>query len=238
MPEDIALQVARKTSEDEWNIKDVMDIIRKEIEAREASKKVLGQERKRDQKELMKHYQHQVPSQATTKSFVARLETTSKAKKQIQCYFCDRNHFSNEFKEVTDVKQRKSILLTARRCFNDEVVTISALSSRAICSPLTSKVGISNYPHLQGLALADNSNANSKRIDILIGADHYYDIVIGDVIRSCAGPIAVSSRLGWLFSGPVSFSTKNDVKSHHKVNEIFNANSVLDTLPCRDELID
>ena len=72
-----------------------MDIIRKEIEAREASKKVLGQERKRDQKELMKHYQRQVPSQATTKSFVARLETTSKAKKQIQCYFSSKNLYGS-----------------------------------------------------------------------------------------------------------------------------------------------
>ena len=121
---------------------------------------------------------------------------------------------------------------------SDEVVTISALSSPAVCSPLMSKVDISNYPHLHGLTLADNSNASRKRIDILIGADHYYDIVIGDVIRGSEGPIAVSSRLGWLFSGPVSFSTKDDIKSHHKFDEIFNANFVLDTLPCKDELID
>ena len=37
MPGEIALQVARKTSEDIWQINEIMDIIRKEIEAREIS---------------------------------------------------------------------------------------------------------------------------------------------------------------------------------------------------------
>ena len=39
-------------------------------------------------------------------------------------------------------------------------------------------------------------------IDILVGADHYWDIVTGDVIHGGNGPTAVSSKLGWrLLSG-------------------------------------
>ena len=50
---------------------------------------------------------------------------------------------------------------------------------------------------------------SSKCIDILKGADHYYDIVIGGVIRGSAGPVAISSKVGWLPAGPVSFSNYN-----------------------------
>jgi len=35
-------------------------------------------------------------------------------------------------------------------------------------------------------------------IDVLIGSDHYRDIVTGDIIRG-KGPIEVHSKLGWLY---------------------------------------
>eukprot|EP00795_Rhopilema_esculentum_P016270 gene16270-biopygen5527 len=40
MPAEITLQVARKTSEQIWRIDEILDIIRKEIEAREISRKL------------------------------------------------------------------------------------------------------------------------------------------------------------------------------------------------------
>ena len=117
MPEEIALEVARRTTENGWDIQDIMDIIRKEIEAREVSRKIIGLERKKSEKETKQH-QRQLLPQATTKSFVTKLETSTKTKMPIRCYFCDKNHYSNECKEVTDVKQRRAILLAAKRCFN------------------------------------------------------------------------------------------------------------------------
>jgi len=378
MPEDIALQVARKTSEDVWDIREIMDIIQREIEAREVSKKITGQDRRRE-KEPFRPIQRHASPQGTTKSFLTKFETSTEKRKQIKCFFCDKSHFSNECKEITDVKDRRAILRQTNRCFNclrkghfskecqaktkcynckgshntalcnqnepnsnasspmkeepnatasssmttsnvheraevllqtattfafgedrgkkipvsilfdggsqrsfvskelqgrlglkpqkieklnlntfgsemyvktfsdrvivnlevnEEVVSISALSSPAICSPLDSKVDIASYPHLQGLALADNSNSCRKRVDILIGADHYYDIVIGETIRGSAGPVAVSSKLGWLLSGPVSFSAENDDKSCRTINDVVNTNLVLDILPCREEVID
>ena len=43
-------------------------------------------------------------------------------------------------------------------------------------------MNIEKYPHLHGLNLADLSDrsSTSNQIDILIGADHYYNIVTGD----------------------------------------------------------
>ena len=121
---------------------------------------------------------------------------------------------------------------------NDKVVSICALSSPAVCLPLASNVDIASYPHLQGLVLADNSSACRKRVDILIGMDHYYDIVIDEIIRGSAGPAAISSKLGCFLSGPVSFSDENNGKSFHTVNDVVNANLVLDILHCREEVVD
>ena len=89
---------------------------------------------------------------------------------------------------------------------NGESIEITAIGFPTICAQLPAKVNISEYSHLDGLELADfnscdNSNDNDS-IVILVGADHYWDIVIGDVIHGGNSPTAVSSKLGWLLSGP------------------------------------
>ena len=70
-----------------------------------------------------------------------------------------------------------------------------------MCSPITSRIDVGDYPHLQGLALADSTKASSTCIDILVGAGHYYDSVIGEIVKGASGPVAISSKLGWLLSG-------------------------------------
>ena len=83
---------------------------------------------------------------------------------------------------------------------NGESIEITAIGFPTICAPLPAKVNISEYSHLDGLELADFNSCDSS-IDILVGADHYWDIVTGDVIHGGNGPTAVSSKLGWLLSG-------------------------------------
>ena len=84
-------------------------------------------------------------------------------------------------------------------------VEITAIGFPTICAPLPSSIDASEYPHLDGLELADfdpcSSSSNNDSIDILVGADHYWDLVIGDVIHGRNGPTAVISKLGWLLSG-------------------------------------
>ena len=46
MPSEISLQVARKTSEEVWNITAIMEVIEKEIEAQEISRVISVRERK------------------------------------------------------------------------------------------------------------------------------------------------------------------------------------------------
>ena len=84
-------------------------------------------------------------------------------------------------------------------------IEIKEIDFPTICAPLPATIDTSEYPHLDGLELSDfdpcNSNSNNDSIDILVGADHYWDLVIGDIIHGRNGPTAVSSKLGWLLSG-------------------------------------
>ena len=92
-----------------------------------------------------------------------------------------------------------------------EEVEISALSFPAICSPLQVPVELDKYPHLQDLDLADaSSSEQSSDVDMLIGSDYYWDVITGDLKRSGNGPVAVSSKFGWLLSGPVKYKRSED----------------------------
>ena len=86
----------------------------------------------------------------------------------------------------------------------EEELEIYALSFPMLCAPPGSVVNLDHFSHLQELDLADcpRLEDDSDAIDVLIGADHYWDIVTGDITREGDGPVAISSRLGWLLSGP------------------------------------
>ena len=57
---------------------------------------------------------------------------------------------------------------------------------------------------LQVLDLADKGKGDSD-IDVLIGADYYWDIVEGEIKReNNERLIALKSKLGWLLSGPLT----------------------------------
>ena len=49
---------------------------------------------------------------------------------------------------------------------------------------------------------------------MLIGIDFYWTIVMGDIRHGTHGPVAISSKLGWLLSGPISNQTSVVTSSH------------------------
>ena len=79
-------------------------------------------------------------------------------------------------------------------------------------SRLHTIIDISKFTHLEGLELADNyRDHKSTSIHILIGSDHYWSIVTGNLTAGEHGPVAVSSTLGWLLSGPTESWNCNDI---------------------------
>ena len=64
-----------------------------------------------------------------------------------------------------------------------------------ICEPLTSQpiaFCTQKYGYLSQLDLADGSDGNSAmNIDLLIGADHYWNLTTGKTIRRESGPVAI-----------------------------------------------
>ncbi|CAB4042663.1 Hypothetical predicted protein, partial [Paramuricea clavata] len=89
----------------------------------------------------------------------------------------------------------------------NDVIDIIATSYPVICTPLPSRVNV-ECQHLKGLDLADDWESSDGAIDILVGSDHYWDIVIGETRRGTdrSELVAVGSKLGWLLSGPVQGS--------------------------------
>ena len=52
-----------------------------------------------------------------------------------------------------------------------------------------------------GLKLADDLESETQ-IDILVGAEQYWNFATGGVIRGESGPATIHTKLGWVLSGP------------------------------------
>ena len=78
-----------------------------------------------------------------------------------------------------------------------------------IATPLQNAVtfDVADLPHLKKLPLAHPISTNKEfDISLLVGADHYSDIV-GDVIVRGNGPTAVEYKVGYLLSRPAPVTT-------------------------------
>ena len=109
----------------------------------------------------------------------------------------------NTFGDDRFTKQRCELVKLSLRGKEDDV-EIFALCFLKICSPLSTSLDVSRYPHLQGLDFADASvvDGSQQNIDILIGSDFHFEILTGEVARGDSGPVAVNSKFGWVVSGP------------------------------------
>ena len=150
------------------------------------------------------------------------------------------NTFGND-----KVERRKCDKVKLQLKGQSKDIELSALSFPKICAALSTSLDIDEYPHLQGLQLADDnlhSNDTDSDIDILIGSDYYYHIITGEIQRGDVGPCAVNSEFGWLICGSgkakipgrdetvANFvAERNDVLSHNLIfkNEHEDLNEVL-----------
>ena len=80
---------------------------------------------------------------------------------------------------------------------------VRLLAVPLICEPVqlpSTQFCIEKYDHLRRLELVELGDIEP---DILIGSDHYWEFLTGEVIRGSEGPVAAHCTLGWILSGPV-----------------------------------
>ena len=108
LPPGIRLQIARNTSEEVWKITDLLEVTRKEVEARELSENVRSSEidnRKSDTGNEIDNYrkmnQRNKPKyQASAANLYVRDDQTNETKPKCVC--CGEYHFSASCTRVQD----------------------------------------------------------------------------------------------------------------------------------------
>mgnify|MGYP001794854622 CR=1 FL=1 len=82
----------------------------------------------------------------------------------------------------------------------------------------------SKFSHLKNIKLADSNPENKDlKVDILIGADFYWDFITNETIRGIEkGPIAIKSKIGYILSGPfIEKVDKKKINSNVVISHVF-----------------
>ncbi|XP_068738177.1 uncharacterized protein [Montipora capricornis] len=95
----------------------------------------------------------------------------------------------------------------------DTTVYIQAYVVPVICGPLTqqsTELTQSSYEHLRDLPLADRASGGVLAVSILVGADYYWSLVEGTLVRGAPRePVALATKLGFVLSGPTMVMCDN-----------------------------
>lgn len=106
--------------------------------------------------------------------------------------------------------------------FNSEMFSIHALVVTRVTSDLPNFAIQSNsWPHLKNLVLADPSFHKTSPIDILLGADIFSEIMIGNpVIGPTGSPSAIASKLGFLLGGRIFSPPSEKIFTGHTLIDL------------------
>lgn len=115
LPPQVRIQVARSAINEVWDIDELLELIRKEIEARELSEKIQTTEQKRPPTQAISNLKQTRNAPNTANTLVT---SSSDVSKTPICVYCNERHFSASCEKVKDVEKRKTILKESRRCFN------------------------------------------------------------------------------------------------------------------------
>ena len=103
-------------------------------------------------------------------------------------------------------KQICNIVKAILELASGEELLLSLLTTSIICEPIICQLSnekAQQYQHLHNIKLAEPAREGELiEFDILIGLDHYWDIITGETIRGPSGPTAIYSKIGWILSGP------------------------------------
>ncbi|XP_070576393.1 uncharacterized protein [Ptychodera flava] len=250
LPVNTRKQIAREHGNNEWNLADLRKAIYKEIDALQAGYSTDELDCGSSDKPSM------------TAAFHAKA-SPAKPKKSRACAYCKDSHFPNDCIVVSDRAKRLDIVKRDKLCFNclgkhrvsecksRSVVVYAAENITRLFIKITrtiTLIKLQRQPEIPQL-LRHTFNLQRRRratmpISVLIGADYYWDFVEDRVIRG-SGPTAVSSKFGYLLSGPIHSgkATKNPATILHILTDTCEEESQLkvywdlETIGIKDELL-
>ena len=110
LPADVRLQIARNSDKDVWEIQELLEAIRKEVEARELSDHIKADEKNERKPKSPPRLPGTTASLTTQGAF-------GKPPGTITCAYCGQLHFSASCQLKVQPSERKDILRRDRRCF-------------------------------------------------------------------------------------------------------------------------
>ena len=168
---ELRLRVARETKKDIWEIRELLDLIKQEVEAREASEQV-------------KVHAMKPPSGVTNRgsNYTASSLVSNSS---IRCVYCNEAHYSASCKRVSNIRERKDILLSCfnclktshkrqdcdshklcRHCHRKHHQSICSSSKESDNPPTSSQAPAqveSTQPHPNGIFTTNNTTSASKQ---------------------------------------------------------------------------
>ena len=113
-------------------------------------------------------------------------------------------------------------------------VMLSCFVVPLICEPLISQpvsLCTRQYPHFADLELADSAGPKSElAVDMLVGADHYWDLITGAIAKGAGGLTAIHTKLGWVMSGPVGIESPNSQSRSLLTTHVLSVDTTTDSL--------
>ncbi|XP_029172121.1 uncharacterized protein LOC114941332 [Nylanderia fulva] len=105
----------------------------------------------------------------------------------------------------TNVRHAVHLTITPSNA-DTPVYRTTALILKSLTRYLPNRLDIpEQWPHLNGLSLADPDPAGSDPIEIIIGADLFGSLILDGVRKGAVDePIAQNTALGWIISGPIA----------------------------------
>ena len=103
---ELRLRIARETKKDIWEMGELLELIKQEVEARESSEQV--------KIHVMKPQGGGVTNRGSSNYTASSLVSNT----SIRCVYCNESHYSASCKRVSNVQDRRDILLKSGRCFN------------------------------------------------------------------------------------------------------------------------
>ena len=108
-----------------------------------------------------------------------------------------------------------------------------------ICSPLSERfieLAKNQYTHLNNIQLGDcNVNNSDSQIDVLIGAEDYWDIMTEKVNHRSKGPVAIKTILGWVLNGTFQWQSSSQTSVNLCDSHVLKISAIEKNSICNDK---